>query len=874
MNPFFTEEEKKNIFRRSCWMKELPAGEQWEMDDSMFSEWLDRICKAEQDTSGEETDFLFGKVGDLGAVHISFLPFMNGMIRSVHVPQNKGMLRNGAFRDWPEAFVQALRELFVLCTDRSLSKIAGEMTLPTDVWIRERVMPVIRDGSYLRQLALDWPVAFRQMVEFTARQAAHVQELADAVCQELPEAWKGLGESGEPPAVEKVEASSSDRHRGGRSVHLLKLENGQRLVYKPHSMAIDRAFGNWLCEMSQRAGLGTFRTVSSADTTNGGFCSFIEAVPLNSLSEASEFYTRMGFLLGLVYLLRGMDLHAENIVACGKDPVIIDMETMLMPPGCLFRRWTGDAVPYSVNQMSVLPMLMALPGLRESGYACLLDMQPGTHNLPVLNGKPVPGTDCAEEIGDGFRLALQTVLQDCGGAGRELVRLFAGCRVRMVMRPTAVYCKVLSVLGNRNMQQDGKAYCRLVRRSMRYEKRLDIKECRRLEDTERKALDRLDVPYFEDLLTEKMLQDQVKEWETLPADIGEAEAERIAFCMSRVTPDHQGMQNVPNQRKQEFSSDEIRKRLRKQARRVCRLLEIQVTPLVVPRRKGAAYTAAFGVLLGEHCLLDANFGAVAALCAYLKVCPEDEEIRGKLRMVTGKLTDPAGTGAALTASELGLADGAAGFLLGCCMCREMGMLSQQEFRTILTNMNPLAEDTERVRYSEEGFLYGCYGMRYAIARVPKEECSAQLQRLDGLLHSMMRESSVYRGMQEERQLREAVHRELIKPDSRAACFAGEDAGDGSGRAAGRSTNDTLRYGNAGSLYQLTSKLMTKDAGAPDTSGLQKAGRRLAWELSGAEHVLRDVSFPQGYLETGLLHGLPGVLYSVCRFMNPMEVPGL
>ncbi len=884
MNPFFTEEEKKNIFRRSCWMQALPKGERWQPDEGLFMEWLDRICAASPKACDEEAAYLFGKAEDPGAADIFFLPFMAGLIQSVHVPDNRAMIRPGAFGQWPEAFMQSLRELFVLCGNRTLSRLVGEVTLPTDAWIRERVMPVMQDGSYLRALAQDWPIAFRQMVEFTAREAAHAQELADAVCLELPMVWKDLGEKGEAPAVVTVEASGGDRHRGGRSVHLLRLEDGRRLVYKPHSMAIDRAFGHWVHVMAQRAGLRPFRTVISADTEKGGFCTFVEAVPLQDLSEAAVYFERTGFLLGLVYVLRGMDLHGENIVACGEDPVIIDMETMLMPPGCLSRRWTGDEIPYSINQMSILPMLMSLPGLREQGYACLLDARPGTHNLPLLDGKPVSGAEYAKEIGEGFRLALQTVLQDRAWAEGELRSLFTGCGLRMVIRPTAVYCRILEVLCSQNLQQDAAAYCHLIRRATRRAKAMGESAGIRVEKAEREALDRLDVPYFEEQITEEMLRDLAKEWEQISPDKAERETEKLTFCLRRISPKHEGIQEVHGEGKSGFSEEIIRDRLRKQARSICRLLGMQVTPLAVPQGKNASYTAGFGVLLREHCLLDGNFGAVVALCAYLQVCPEDEEIRAALSAEMEELTDPQKTGAGLTAAEPGLADGAAGFLLGSCMCREMGMLTEQAFCAILSNMEPLAADSERIRYGREDFLHGVYGLRYAIARVPIKWRSPQLCQLDAQLQEMMDRNPAYRELTEPEKLQKAAQSKMVKvlcgegeafrttekasPDASGA-FAAEKSG-----IRQRSVNDTLRFGNAGRLYRITQEIAAMEQAGEDTEGLRERGRELAFALSGAAHVLRDVSFPEDYLETGLLHGMPGVLYSVCRFLNPEKVPSL
>ena len=59
------------------------------------------------------------------------------------------------------------------------------------------------------------------------------------------------------------------------------------------------------------------------------FEEFIEHDSLDSLEDAKSYYFNFGCLLALVYMLNGNDMHHENIIAKGKNPVLIDAETFI-----------------------------------------------------------------------------------------------------------------------------------------------------------------------------------------------------------------------------------------------------------------------------------------------------------------------------------------------------------------------------------------------------------------------------------------------------------------------------------------------------------------------------------------------------------------
>ena len=58
---------------------------------------------------------------------------------------------------------------------------------------------------------------------------------------------------------------------------------------------------------------------------------FIPALPCQEEAERGRFYRRQGSLLALLYVLGGNDIHAENLIASGEYPVLVDLETLLQP---------------------------------------------------------------------------------------------------------------------------------------------------------------------------------------------------------------------------------------------------------------------------------------------------------------------------------------------------------------------------------------------------------------------------------------------------------------------------------------------------------------------------------------------------------------
>jgi type 2 lantibiotic biosynthesis protein LanM len=132
--------------------------------------------------------------------------------------------------------------------------------------------------------------------------------------------------------------SLSDPHNKGRSVIGIKFESGLKLVYKPRGLGMDRAYFDFLSWINQQDIAFPFKLVRVIARSTYGWMEFVDTLPCQDRQEIQRYYYRVGMLLGILYLLRATDCHFENLINCGEQPVLIDLETLLH-----HRIWAVDA---------------------------------------------------------------------------------------------------------------------------------------------------------------------------------------------------------------------------------------------------------------------------------------------------------------------------------------------------------------------------------------------------------------------------------------------------------------------------------------------------------------------------------------------------
>jgi type 2 lantibiotic biosynthesis protein LanM len=285
-----------------------------------------------------------------------------------------------------------------------------------------------------------------------------------------------------------------DSHRGGRSVMVLTFASGIRIVYKPRSLAVEKAYGGLLDWVNSHGILPPLRRPHVLDCGTHGWTEHITAATCASLNAVTRYYERLGAHLALQYLLDGSDLHRENVIAAGEHPYFIDLETLFHPilePLHLGSSRTQASVPEQQELLSesVLKtgLLPAWIWTDDEGRSVDLSgiggvagqVMPGTllklhgadtdsirfsrerfrlgpaENAP-LAGTNVPQDVRAEAIDRGFSAVYGLLMSNASAiTPRGLLAPFENVLVRVVIRPTQTYGLVLRESLHPDFLRDG-----------------------------------------------------------------------------------------------------------------------------------------------------------------------------------------------------------------------------------------------------------------------------------------------------------------------------------------------------------------------------------------------------------------------------------
>jgi len=218
----------------------------------------------------------------------------------------------------------------------------------------------------------EYPVLGRLLTQETESLISFTAEILEHYAADR-EFLPSLSGSAEPGQLAHIGFGAGDRHCGGKSVSILTMQDGARYVYKPRSIRVDVLFADLIVLLEANGLACTLRTPRIIERGSYGWSQFIEHEVCGDPLGLQRFYTRIGELLAIVHCLYGSDIHYENLIAAGENPIVLDLE-------CLFCQARMDD---KNNQEAVLP----------ESYAHTVLF---THLLP---GRPMGGADGAELSG-------------------------------------------------------------------------------------------------------------------------------------------------------------------------------------------------------------------------------------------------------------------------------------------------------------------------------------------------------------------------------------------------------------------------------------------------------------------------------------------
>lgn len=254
----------------------------------------------------------------------------------------------------------------------------------------------------------------------------------------------------------------TEPHHGGRSVCRLDFNDGTRLLYKPRPLDLEALFQQLVAWHNSIVAEWPLRAAQILPRAGYGWMEWIEARPCRNSEEAEQFAGRAGALSAMAHGLGSTDLHCENWIANGADPVLIDAECLL-PAGAAADE---ERLGFPLLRSGLLPdwsyagqrrTPRNLGGLGPLADAPLID----AGHLPLIAGQPLDIRHYRAAFLDGFQRTCQVWLEHRDwllNAADSPLRAAQTAQIRYLHRPTQAYALILRAAAQPGGLADGRVF--------------------------------------------------------------------------------------------------------------------------------------------------------------------------------------------------------------------------------------------------------------------------------------------------------------------------------------------------------------------------------------------------------------------------------
>lgn len=331
--------------------------------------------------------------------------------------------------------------------------------------------------------------------------------------------------------------ASGDKHNHGKEVFVLLFYDAKKrlkkIVYKPHAIAIDAAFQDFIRWYNKKTHSLTLRTIHMLPRATYGWVEYIAMKPCHSKKEVEHFYYRLGVLMMFAYLLHGRDLHAENMIAHAAYPMIVDYECFFTPMMMKDEHVRLNQLRHFISDLSILPQRLDdddthqgfdISMIDGSGGAILHQIKkwvdigkdsmhavpanaafPLTLNRPKLHGKMINYLKYENPLSKGFSDAYHIMLtykSSLLGKRSPLIR-FKNIPVRIVLRESMDYALLLYECWHPTLLSSKKKFNRFL--SLPTLPDVACDSMNHIKKIERQALQENNIPYLSCLTTSRMI---------------------------------------------------------------------------------------------------------------------------------------------------------------------------------------------------------------------------------------------------------------------------------------------------------------------------------------------------------------------------------
>ena len=257
-------------------------------------------------------------------------PFVEVAFRRLSASAGPAMpeLLGQTAESWAEYLCQRLSAVAFRTVLHELKQFAQRSKLPAEQQFTA-YMATLRTPTGLLALFKQYPVLARLLSETALQQQVCFREFLGRLHADLPLLAAQFRDGRPLGRLQTIDWGQSDSHRDGHCVAILTFEDGWRVVYKPRSLAADRVltqFSDWWNSHSPDL---AFRVPDVLDREAYGWAEWVRPEPCSTDDEVRLYFRRLGATFAILGLLGSTDVHFENLLPSGTNPLVIDWECIL-----------------------------------------------------------------------------------------------------------------------------------------------------------------------------------------------------------------------------------------------------------------------------------------------------------------------------------------------------------------------------------------------------------------------------------------------------------------------------------------------------------------------------------------------------------------
>ena len=156
--------------------------------------------------------------------------------------------------------------------------------------------------------------------------------------------------------VKYIQTGMSDPHNGQKSVCIIYMSDGFKLVYKPRSLDCDIIYSKLISIIDEDRYLYNPKLINRRYY---GWSEYIERVEPKTNEGIKKYYNRLGRIFALIEFIGGADFHEENFICKNDCPVPIDLEGIFSQVEIVDNNEETSRIPdeYKIHQLDATCIL-------------------------------------------------------------------------------------------------------------------------------------------------------------------------------------------------------------------------------------------------------------------------------------------------------------------------------------------------------------------------------------------------------------------------------------------------------------------------------------------------------------------------------------